>query len=119
MDYLLERLFASHPATLEEAEAGPDENGDYFRLVFQGRTPVLRDFLNSLAQERLPLLAREINVSTLSAGEKRRRQSPFDAFNGQPVVNPDQPSQTPVPLVQNNLSRFEVVIDCPRMEEAP
>ena len=70
--------------------------GDAFRLEFTGQTPALRTFLNSLANFKLPVIVRSVEVEPLTA------ESPSA---GAP------PAGAPVPLVTQNLSKFSVVVE--------
>ncbi len=120
--YLVETLLESHPRALlavrrerplADGPSGSAEDffelarplslrepgqveGEAFRLEFTGQTAALRNFLNSLASFRQPVVVRSVEVEPLA------------------VAAPSVASVTPglpVPLVKPGLSKFTVVVE--------
>ena len=79
--------------------------GDVFRLEFTGQTPALREFLNTLAAFKRPVVVRSVEVEPLNAG------LPATARAGPPAAD------DPVPLVAQNFSKFTVVVEMIRLIE--
>ena len=76
-------------------------DSDAFRLVFTGRTPALRAFLNRLATSTLPVIVRSVEVEPLTTGNPAAG----------PAAPPPPAAGAPVPLVAQNLSRLAVVVE--------
>ncbi|MBI2517886.1 MAG: hypothetical protein HYV95_13360 [Opitutae bacterium] len=68
-------------------------NTSAFRVEFTGQTRVLRSFLNSLAEFRLPLVVRSVEVEPLG--------TPAGSL-----------TRDPAPLVSAASSKFSVVVEC-------
>lgn len=94
-----------------------------FRLVFTGRTDVLRGFINRLAAFELPLIVRSIEVTPVEEEDEPEEETTggggddalFALFGG----GGDQPAETPEedvdpdrePVITENKSKFTVVIE--------
>jgi hypothetical protein len=74
-------------------------DGEAFRVEFTGQTRAVRAFLNSLAAFRLPLVVRGVEAGPLGAASRA----------GETVLPPA--AGAPVPLVEQNISRFAVVVE--------
>ncbi|MGE9291533.1 MAG: hypothetical protein ACQKBT_11115 [Puniceicoccales bacterium] len=97
-----------------------------FRLVFTGRTDVLRNFLNKMGKFELPLIVRSVEVEPATesdvpkAEEKPKESNSQDAlfalFGGAEDSEPEEeagPEQLPghEPVITENQSKFTVVIE--------
>ncbi|MGE9291466.1 MAG: hypothetical protein ACQKBT_10780 [Puniceicoccales bacterium] len=97
-----------------------------FRLVFTGRTDVLRNFLNQMAKFELPLIVRSVEVEPATesdvpkAEEKPKENNSQDAlfalFGGGDESEAEEeagPEQVPghEPVITENQSKFTVVIE--------
>lgn len=79
---------------------------DAFRVEFTGQTPSLRAFLNTLAEFRVPVVVRSVEVEPL------RGELPVSGASEAPAAN------APVPLVTRNFSKFSVVVEFPALVSA-
>jgi len=94
-----------------------------FRLVFTGRTDVLRRFINRLAAFELPLIVRSIEVTPVEEGDEPEEATAgaggeddlFSLFGGgdtQPEESPEEDSDPDgEPVITENKSKFAVVIE--------
>lgn len=97
------------------------------RVVFTGRTASLRQFLATLAAFERPVVVRSVEVrpaverpaarsaSGAAAPAPARSASPFDAFGFGNTTPGGDDAAAPVPIVQDNLSRFTVTIEAFRL----
>lgn len=79
-------------------------DSDAFRLEFTGRTSALREFLNTLAGGRPPVIIRSVEVEPLA--------------DETPGNEPAAATGAPMPLVAQNHSRFAVVVEAIRLVDA-
>lgn len=77
-----------------------------FRLEFTGQTATLRNFLNSLATFRQPVVVRSVEVEPLAA-----------AAPG--ATAPSVAAGSPVPLVRQSLSKFAVTVEFVLLADNP
>ena len=95
-----------------------------FRLVFTGRTDVLRRFINRLAAFELPLIVRSIQVTPVEEGDEPEEQEAaaessdndlFALFGGGGEAQPEEPVEDAdpdrEPVITENKSKFTVVIE--------
>ncbi|MFP4357088.1 MAG: hypothetical protein ACLFSZ_01460 [Puniceicoccaceae bacterium] len=95
-----------------------------FRLVFTGRTDVLRRFINRLAAFELPLIVRSIEVTPVEeedepeqevagGGEESELFALFGEGETQPEESPEEEDVDPdrEPVITENKSKFTVVIE--------
>jgi len=102
-----------------------------FRIVFTGRTDVLRTFLNKVSQFELPLIVRSVEVRPTSEQDVPKAATPergsqnsandiFALFGGnepeeaEPAAEPVDDSRKPV--ITENKSRFTVVVEFVEVE---
>lgn len=114
--------------TIEElvtARANDFIDTSAFRLVFTGRTDVLRNFLNRLAEFELPLIVRSVEVRIAAEGdqpkqaEKKSKPNSEDALfalfggsaNDEEEAAPVEVVPGKEPVITENISRFTVVIE--------
>jgi hypothetical protein len=87
--------FFELPATLALRQLGVIE-GEAFRLEFTGETEALRNFLNSLATFRRPIVVRSVEV---------------EPFAGPNLAAPTRITGSPIPLVTQRVSKFVVTVE--------
>lgn len=136
MQYLIETLLESRPLALVAARRerpaadGPRDSRDRaedffelerplslreprqvegmaFRLEFTGQTAALRNFLNSLATYRQPVVVRNVEVEPLAAASAAGATTPAVAAG------------SPVPLVRQSLSKFAVTVEFVLLTDNP
>lgn len=78
-----------------------------FRLEFTGQTAALRNFLNSLATFRQPVVVRSVEVEPLAASAAPGAAAPAAAAG------------SPVPLVRQSLSKFAVTVEFVLLTDNP
>lgn len=114
--------FSVDPSVTAAVPGAIDTRG--VRLVFTGRTASLRQFLATLAAFERPLVVRSVEVAPVRQDRTRRADSPaapartgspFDTFGFGGTVTPATSTAAPVPIVQDNLSRFSVTVELFRL----
>jgi len=106
-----------------EASLPKGTMGVEFRYVFEGYSSSLRDWLNALQEEALPIRVLSLEVEPLAAnGAKRQgeqsdepsveslKENPFLAF--QEAEQAEEGDTDSVPIIEENLSRFSVSLEC-------
>ncbi len=93
-----------------------------FRLVFTGRTDVLRTFLNLIARFELPLIVRSVEVVPATEDDQPEIDD-SDSADGDPLANlfgggntaseeeEEEIDESRKPIITENQSRFTVVIE--------
>jgi hypothetical protein len=98
-----------------------------FRLVFTGRTAVLREFLNRLAEFELPLVVRSIEVVPVEEGDEPEPEAEEETGGGEdalfalfggggqeadaPEEETEEAEEGTEPVITENKSKFTVVIE--------
>jgi hypothetical protein len=98
-----------------------------FRLVFTGRTDVLRGFINRLGRFELPLIVRSVEVEPASESDEPEQEEAASGGGGQDALfalfggggaeneaeEAGEPEAVPGrdPVITENLSKFTVVIE--------
>lgn len=112
----------NHPADTIEAqtEDGP-LNGFAFALSFEGYTDSLRRFLKGSLAAPVPVLVKHVSVEPLDRYEPESESTappasgnPFDA-----IADPNTADDGPVPIIRNNLSRFNLRLEVYTGKETP
>lgn len=147
LSYILDQLIAADPVGIQAVERellkpGSDDDGGFvispaltarvpdaidtlaFRVTFTGYTPVLRKFLNNLAQFELPVVVRSVEVKGQTDAEKasgsnraasQQIDDIFSVFGGASsdggATTETTTTQTETAVISANVSSFTVTLE--------